>query len=525
MNRTEAVAQLDGAYDVLVIGGGATGLGVAVDAVTRGYSTLLVTADDFAQATSSRSTKLIHGGVRYLERGDIKLVREALHERGLLLRNAPHLVHDLRFLIPCYKYWQIGYYGSGLKAYDLLAGGLNLTASGPVGRERALTMVPTIRTEGLKGGVAYSDGQFNDARLAIALARTAQSRGGVLVNYARVTELIKDGGRLAGAVVIDQKTGREHRVRARAVVNAGGIFTDSVRRMDDPSTAPILAHSRGTHIMLDHSFLPADAAILVPRTDDGRVVFIIPWEGRTLVGTTDIPVEGAELEPIPTEEEIEFLLHYAALYLSRTPSRSDVLAAYAGLRPLVRGGTASTAQLSRDHTLLVSDSGLLTITGGKWTTYRRMAQDTVTRAAQVGNLQARPCATERLKLVGAEATDPRWRELGATGEEIFEYEGRYMGLLHPRLPYSKAMAAYVIDREMPVELDDVLSRRLRALLLDAAAAVEAAPEVARLMADLQGHDDGWVRDSVERFRTLAQRYGLGAQPSMPEPAVRASPGV
>jgi glycerol-3-phosphate dehydrogenase len=295
--------------------------------------------------------------------------------------------------------------------------------------------------------------------------------------------------------------------------------------MDDPAADTILSHSRGTHIVLDHSFLPADSAILVPRTDDGRVVFIIPWEGRTLAGTTDIPVDRAELEPIPTEEEIEFLLRYARLYLSKQPVRSDVLAAFAGLRPLVRGNTGSTAQLSRDHTLLVSDAGLVTITGGKWTTYRRMAQDTVTRAAQVGGLPARACVTERLRLVGADSTDPRWRELGATGEEIFDYEARYAGLLHPRLPYSRAMAAYVIDREMPVSLDDVLSRRLRALLLDAAASVEVAPDVAQLMAELQGRDDAWVQSQVERYRMLAQRYGLGAQPAMPEAAVHASPGA
>jgi glycerol-3-phosphate dehydrogenase len=386
-------------------------------------------------------------------------------------------------------------------------------------------MAPTIRADGLKGGVAYSDGQFNDARLAIALARTAHDNGAVVANYARVTELIKERGRVAGAMVIDQITGREHAIRAKVVVNATGIFTDTLRRMDDPAAEPIMAQSRGTHIVLDHSFLPGNAAILVPRTDDGRVVFIIPWEGRTLVGTTDIPVDGPEMEPIPSEEEIEFLLRYAALYLSRAPRREDVLGAFAGLRPLVRGNAASTAQLSRDHTLMVSDAGLVTITGGKWTTYRHMAEDTVTRAAQVGNLPARPCVTDRLKLAGAEATDPRWRELGAGGEEIFEYEGRYGGLLHPRLPYSQAMAAYVIDREMPVNLDDVLSRRLRALLLDTAASVEAAPGIARLMAERQGHSESWVTDQVERYRDLARRYGLGAQPHVPEEAVHGAPGV
>lgn len=513
MNRVESLAHLDEEYDVLVIGGGATGLGTAVDATTRGYRTLLVTSGDFAQATSSRSTKLIHGGVRYLERGDIKLVREALHERGLLLRNAPNLVHDLRFLIPCYNYRQMAYYGAGLKAYDLLAGALNLTASGPVRKERAITLAPTIRSTGLKGGIVYSDGQFNDSRLAIALARTGQANGATLVNYVQVTGLTKEGGRINGAAMADQISGQERTVRARVVVNATGIFTDELRRMDDPGAPRIMAQSRGTHIVLDHSFLPGEAAILVPKTSDGRVVFIIPWEGRTLVGTTDIPVDGPEMEPVPTEEEIEFLLRYAAIYLARPPARDDVLAAFAGLRPLVKGDAGSTAQLSRDHTLLVSDSGLVTITGGKWTTYRRMAQDTTTRAAQVGALPARPCVTETLKLTGSGSTDPRWRELGATAQDIFEYEAKYAGLLHPRLPYSYAMAAYVIDNEMPINLDDVLSRRLRALLLDAEASVEAAPGVARLMAERQGRDASWEEDQVNTYRELAARYGIRSQPA------------
>lgn len=515
MDRTDAIAQLDGAYDILIIGGGATGLGAAVDAASRGYRTLLVTADDFAQATSSRSTKLIHGGVRYLEQGNIKLVREALHERGILLRNAPHLVHDLRFLIPAYHWWQIAYYGAGLKTYDLLAGGLNLTASGPVGKQRALTMVPTIRTQGLKGGVTYSDGQFNDARLAVALARTAHELGAVVLNYAAVTCLVKDNGHVAGAMVRDQLTGREHTVIARAVINGTGIFTDELRRMDDPAVEPIMAHSRGTHILLDRSFLPGDTAILVPRTDDGRVVFIIPWQGETLVGTTDVPVDRAELEPVATDDEIAFLLHHAALYLSRAPRREDVLASYAGLRPLVRGNAASTAQLSRDHTLIVSESGLVTITGGKWTTYRRMAQDAVSRAAQVGGLPTQPCVTETLKLVGSNGWDPRWRELGAGREEVYDYEARYAGMLHPELPYSRAMAAYVIDKEMPVNLDDVLSRRLRALLLNASASVDVAPAVAELMAERQGHDSGWVSAQVERYRSLAAGYGAGMHASVP----------
>lgn len=511
LNRSDAIAQLDAAYDVLVIGGGATGLGAAVDSATRGYRAILVTSGDFAHATSSRSTKLIHGGVRYLQRADIKLVREALYERGLLVRNAPHLVHDLRFLIPAYAWWQLAYYGAGLKAYDLLAGKQNLTPSRMVGRAGALAMVSNIRANGLRGGVAYSDAQFNDARLALALARTAHGHGAVLANYVKVTRLLKAGSRVHGAVVVDQETGSEHTIRAKVVLNATGIYIDRIRQMDDPDADPIMVFSRGSHIVLDRTFLPGDTALLVPRTVDRRVIFIVPWERRTLVGTTDVPVDRPEMEPVPSEEEIVFLLDHAAAYLNHAPCREDVLAAFAGLRPLVRRNAASTAQLSRDHTLLVSESGLVTITGGKWTTYRCMAEDAVTRAAQVGGLPPQPCRTADLRLAGADATDGRWKEFGAAEADIVEYERRYAGPIHANLPYSMAMAAYVIDREMTVNLDDVLSRRLRALLLDAAASVEAAPRVASLMAELHGHNDAWVERQLERYGALTSRYVLTDQ--------------
>lgn len=508
MNRADAIAALGDPYDILIIGGGATGLGCAVDAATRGYRTLLVTAGDFSQATSSRSTKLIHDGVRYLERGDLTLVRESLRERRLLLRNAPNLVRELRFLIPCYHLRQIAYYGAGLKAYDLLAGRSNLRRSGVVTRDRAGDMAPTLRGPGLKAGIVYSDGQFNDSRLAIALARTAHAHGGVVANYARVTAMTRQNGRLTGAIVADQVSGREYTVRAKTVVNAAGIFADDLRRMDDPEAEPVLSHSRGTHIVLDHSFLPGDTAILIPRTEDRRVVFIIPWEGRTLVGTTDVPVTAVEMEPMVPEDDIDYLLRYASRYLSRVPQRRDVLGAFCGLRPLVKGSAASTAALSRDHVLLVSESGLITVTGGKWTTYRRMAEDAIDRAARSSGLPQRLCVTGTLTLFGAESTDPRWRELGASTGEIEEYDRRYTGSLHPDLPYTHAMAAYVVDHEMSVNLDDVLSRRLRALYLNSAASIEIAPMVARLMADRQGHSEGWVEKQVAGYGGLARRYGL-----------------
>ncbi|MCC6935850.1 MAG: FAD-dependent oxidoreductase, partial [Thermomicrobiales bacterium] len=336
MRRDEQLERLDRIFDVLVIGGGATGLGVALDSASRGYATLLVEARDFAQGTSSRSTKLVHGGVRYLERGDIKLVYEALHERGRLIRNAPHLVHELRFLVPAYSAWQIPYYGIGLKAYDILAGRLGLSRSTVVGKKGATHLVPTIAQDGLKGGVIYSDAQFNDTRLAMILARTAVEHGATILNDAPVRSLKKDRGRIVGAVVEDTVSGRTYDIRARAVVNATGVFSDAIRQMDEPDTKPMMAPSQGVHLILDRSFLPSDAGILIPKTDDGRVVFIIPWQGHTLAGTTDTELPHPELEPTAHDDEIDFILEHVDRYLTRRPTRADVRAVFAGLRPLVR---------------------------------------------------------------------------------------------------------------------------------------------------------------------------------------------
>ena len=508
MRREEHLARLDQTFDVLVIGGGATGLGVALDSASRGYATLLVEARDFAQGTSSRSTKLVHGGVRYLERGDVKLVYEALHERGRLIRNAPHLVHELRFLVPTYHAWQLPYYGIGLKVYDLLAGRLGLSRSTVVTASGAVGLIPTIEQDGLKGGVVYSDAQFNDTRLALILARTAAQHGATLLNDAPVRELLKDGGRVVGAVVEDAVSGERHNVRARAVVNATGVFADEVRTMDDPNAKPMMAPSQGVHLILDRSFLPSDTGILIPKTDDGRVIFIIPWQGHTLAGTTDTELPAPVVEPTAQEDEVDFILTHIDRYLTRKPSRADVRAIFAGLRPLVRPAAddESTAALSRDHTLIESSSGLVTITGGKWTTYRRMAQDTVDHIAGVAALPKRACVTAEMPLVGATARIPRWMEFGATASEAAEYEAKYPGDLHPRLPYSMAMAAYTIDQEMPMRLEDVLARRLRALFLDAEAAIDAAPKVADLMAKLQGHDAEWATAQVKEFEALARQH-------------------
>ncbi|MFW6084145.1 MAG: glycerol-3-phosphate dehydrogenase/oxidase [Gemmatimonadota bacterium] len=502
-------------WDVLVVGGGATGLGTAVDAAARGYDTLLLEAADFAHGTSSRSTKLVHGGVRYLQQGDIPLVMEALRERGRLIRNAPQLVYNQSFVVPVYDWWEGPFYGIGLKLYDVLAGKLGLGPSEWLSRKETLERIPTIEPEALRGGVIYYDGQFDDARLAITLARSAADHGATLVNYARVTGLRKDGGRIRGAVAVDVESGEAFEVDARVVVNATGAFTDAVRRMDDPDAGSIIRPSQGVHIVLDQSFLPGDSAIMVPHTDDGRVLFAVPWHDRIIVGTTDTPIDEPVLEPRPREEELEFLLTHAVRYLTGDPEREDVLSAFAGIRPLVAletSGDGDTASISRDHSLLTSDSGLVTIAGGKWTTYRKMAEDTVDVAVEVGELEERDCPTEELRLRGwMEGADPN-DPLGVYGTDadgvrsLAEETPELAEPLHPDLPYVRAEIAWGARHEMARTVDDVLARRTRSLLLDARAAIDVADDVGRLLARELDRDEAWAAAQAEAFRGTAVGY-------------------
>ncbi|HEY0513985.1 MAG TPA: glycerol-3-phosphate dehydrogenase/oxidase, partial [Thermoanaerobaculia bacterium] len=482
----------EGPWDVLVVGGGATGLGAAVEAAARGYRTALVEGHDFAKATSSRSTKLVHGGVRYLQRGNVALVLEALRERGRLLRNAPHLVRNLSFVVPSYDWWEAPYYGAGLKLYDLLAGRMNLEPSRLLSREETLDRIPTLEPAGLRGGVIYQDAQFDDARLAVTLALTVADLGGVAVNYAPVVGLIKEGELVRGARVRDLEGDRETAVRARVVINATGIFADGLRRMDDPASPPLLAPSQGVHLVLDRRFQPGESAILVPHTDDGRVLFAVPWHGRVVVGTTDTPVAAPALEPRPLPEEIEFLLHHAARYLTQDPRPQDVLSCFAGLRPLVRGNRAAekTASLSRDHTLLISPAGLVTIAGGKWTTYRKMGEDTIDHAAMVADLDERPSRTADLRLHGwSDDVTPRdWAGYGADGPALAGLASLaadlpgWDELLHPSLPCRPSQVVWAARHEMARTVEDVLARRTRCLLLGARASAGIAPAVAALMA-------------------------------------------
>jgi glycerol-3-phosphate dehydrogenase len=518
MKRDKALDRIENTnepWDFLVIGGGATGLGVAVDAAARGYSTLLVEQHDFAKGTSSRSTKLVHGGVRYLKQGNIALVLEALRERGLLCENAPHLVHHLSFIVPIYSWWEGPFYGIGMKIYDRLAGKLGLNPSEVLSREETLKRIPTLEPEGLQRGVAYFDGQFDDSRLAANLAQTIFDLGGVAVNYMPVVSLIKENDLIAGAVVKDLESGTEHRIRARAVINATGVFSDGVRKLDEPGSKTVIAASQGSHVVLPKSFLPGESAIMVPHTPDGRVLFAVPWHDCVVVGTTDIPVDNIELEPMPMEEEIGFILTNASKYLSKRPSREDVLSVYAGLRPLVKVGDAkSTAALSRDHTILISNSGLLTIAGGKWTTYRKMAQDAVEQAETMAGFDERPCKTEHLQIHGwtkQKISEPSLRVYGADASAIEEIAAQTPELkqkIHPELPYIGAEVVWAVREEMARTVEDVLSRRTRALLLGARASMEAAPRVAGLVAKELGHDEAWIKKAVEDYNKVAQRYVL-----------------
>lgn len=504
-------------WDIVVIGGGATGAGVAVDAASRGYSVALFEQADFGKGTSSRSTKLVHGGVRYLQQGNLSLVMEALKERGILRNNAPHLVRDLAFVVPNYDWWEAPFYGIGMKVYDMLAGRYGFGRSRLLPKDEVLRRIPTLEREGLRGGVLYYDGQFDDARLLINLIQTAAESGASVLNYARVTGLLKDeDGFISGVEVEDAESGELLHAGARCVVNATGAFCDAVRRMDEPGAAPMIAPSQGIHLVLPGSFLPGGTAIMVPRTSDGRVMFAIPWHGRAVIGTTDTPVDAAELEPRPMEDEIAFILETASAYLEQPPTRADILSVFAGIRPLVKSGEAgSTAALSRDHTIQISGSGLLTIAGGKWTTYRKMAEDCVDHAATLGHLDERPCATASLSVHGSHETTAGNGPLSFYGSDAAAIEILARSRpdlarpLHPRLDIIAAQAVWAARMEMARTVEDVLSRRTRALLLDARAAVEAAPAVADLMAAELGRDPAWRDAQVAAFTALARGYLAG----------------
>ena len=517
LDRTSIVREIEAntVWDVLVIGGGATGLGVAVEAASRGYRTLLVERDDFAKGTSSRSTKLVHGGVRYLEQFNFRLVLDALKERGHMLRNAPHLVHRATFVVPVYDYAGLPYYGLGLKLYERLSGKLSLGRSKMLSRSETLERLPTILQNGLKGGVLYQDGQFDDARYAISLMRTLIDLGGLAINYAGVVRLQQQSGRITGAILRDAESCQEVEVRAKSVINATGVFAEEIVAMDSPGKQRLLSISQGTHFVLPREFLPGDSALMVPKTSDGRVLFAIPWHGHLLVGTTDEPMRGSATEPRSTPSEREFLTEHIRKYLGRAVKTGDVLSMWSGLRPLAAGGNATTSKISRDHKVVIAPSGLLTVTGGKWTTYRRMGEDTINHAARIGLVKEAPSRTLHLHLHG-------WAEFGpspeaptaqavygsdlAALEAVCDGEPGLRELLHPRLGYLKGEVVWAVRYEMARTVEDVLARRTRALFLDARAALEAAPLVSKMMARELGRSAEVQRRDLEAFQKLASGY-------------------
>ncbi len=517
MNRAEMWGRVEahrGPWDIIVVGGGATGVGVAIDAAARGYQVLLLEQSDFGKGTSSRSTKLAHGGVRYLERGDMGLVMDALKERGLLLRNAPHLVRDLAFVVPNYEWWEAPFYGMGLKLYQLLAGKYGFGKSRLLSREETLAQLPTLKTDGLRGGAVYYDGQFDDSRLLIHMVLTAFEQGATLLNYAEVTGLSKDEQEFVdGVVARDIETGETFRASARVVINATGAFSDLMRRKAEPSAAPMIAPSQGVHLVFKSEFLPGKSAIMVPHTSDGRVLFAIPWHGHVLVGTTDTPVAVASLEPVALESEIEFILSTAGQYLAKAPTYDDVLSIFAGIRPLVSAhGAVNTAALSRDHVIHIDRSGLMTICGGKWTTYRHMAEDCVDQATTLAQLPERPCVTRELKIHGFHQSAEQFGALSVYGSDAVEIrkligsDSRLGEALHHQLPYVKAEVIWAVQSEMARTVEDVLARRTRTLFLNARAALEMAPTVADLMAPLLGWDEGAKTKQLGAFRDLAANY-------------------
>ncbi len=519
--RATLVAQLaeQPVWDLLVIGGGATGLGVALDGLSRGYKTLLLEQDDYAKGTSSRSTKLVHGGVRYLAQGNIGLVREALHERGLLLKNAPHLVKNQAFIIPNYQWWGGAFYTIGLTLYDLLAGKRSLGPSVHLGRAETLQRLGNLQPAGLRGGVLYHDGQFDDARLAINLAQTAVEMGGTLLNHFGVHGLLKDAeNKIAGVKATDQETGRAYELRAKAVVNATGIFVDEVLQMDAPGAPKLVRPSQGVHLVLDKSFLPGNDALMIPKTDDGRVLFAVPWHGRVVLGTTDTPLDEYSAEPQALEAEIDFILRTAARYLARAPTRRDVLSVFAGLRPLAapQNGSKKTKEISRSHKILVSAAGLITITGGKWTTYRRMGQDTVDKAVALGQLPAAASQTSHLAIHGALPNPDLSNHLYVYGSDqpalraLIAQDPALGEKLDDALEFLKAEVVWAARCEMARTVEDVLARRVRVLFLDAAAAIRMAPAVAALLAQELGHDPAWQQQQVAAFAEVARHYLLQA---------------
>jgi glycerol-3-phosphate dehydrogenase len=513
----QSIANPEKVWDIIVVGGGATGLGTALDAASRGYQTLLLEQADFAKGTSSRSTKLVHGGVRYLAQGNIGLVREALYERGLLMKNAPHLVKNLSFVIPNYRWWEGLFYTIGLGLYDLLAGKLSFGRTKHITKKQMLADLPGINPKGLHGGVVYHDGQFDDSRLAINLAQTCLEQGATVLNYLCVTRLIKnDQLKITGVNAIDVETGSTYQLKAKVIVNATGVFVDELLQMDSPEDKPLVRPSQGVHVVIERSFMPSDDALMIPKTPDGRVLFVVPWHDKLVVGTTDTPINSHSLEPVALEAEIDFILNTAAKYLTNTPAKEDVLSVFAGLRPLAapQNESSKTKEISRSHKLIVSPSGMITVIGGKWTTYRKMGEDAVDKAVEVGSLKSEVSRTKDLAIHGS-VKGLDWNDhlyfYGSDRDVVLALANEnpeWGKKLHPKYDYLHAEVVWAVRNEMARTVEDVLARRIRLLFLDAQAAIEATAVVAGLMAEELKKDAAWEEKQVASFTKLAQAYLL-----------------
>lgn len=517
MKRNESIKQMKSRiepWDLAVIGGGASGLGVALDALSRGLSVVLVEKSDFAKGTSSRSTKLLHGGVRYLAQGDISLVLEALKERGLLMKNAPHVSGKQSFIIPIYSYADMLKYGVGLKVYDLMARNYRIGNSKWLSKEKVAKRLPTVKKKGLKGGVIYYDGQFNDARLAVNLAQTCAELGGCVLNYTKVTALTKDNqGRVNGIKVKDELNQAEHEIKAKSVVNATGVFADNILQMDNPEAGKTIQPSQGAHLVMDLSFLGGKDALMIPETSDGRVLFGIPWSGKLVVGTTDTLRKKTKMEPEALEEEIDFILENCAAYIEKPPTRKDVLAVFAGLRPLAatKKGSDVTKEISRSHKVSISESNLVTIIGGKWTTFRKMGEDTVDAVARLIKINSAISTSEKIRIHGysAEKIDGHLSVYGSDAPAINELIKKEPDLgkkLHPEYPHTVAEVVWIARNEMAMKVEDVLARRLRILFLDAEAAIRMAPTVAEVLQKELGYDEDWKNNEISEFHALAEKY-------------------
>ncbi|MBS1752111.1 MAG: glycerol-3-phosphate dehydrogenase/oxidase [Bacteroidetes bacterium] len=517
MNRAEMLDRLDKEkdWDIIIIGGGATGLGAAVDASSRGYKTLLVERFDFAKGTSSRATKLVHGGVRYLAQGNIKLVMEALRERGLLLKNAPHLTRKQPFILPSYSWRGKWFYGIGLKIYDLMSGRLSIGKTKLLSAKTTAKYLPAVTTNHLSGGIMYYDGQFDDARLALNLAQTAAEHGAVVLNYMEVFDLAREKDKVSGVFAEDTLSGKEFELKAKAVINATGVFTDDILQMDDERQHHIVSPSQGIHFVVDKKFFPGEHALMIPKTDDGRVLFAVPWHNKIIIGTTDTPIKEPLFEPTPLDEEIAFIFRNINRYLTTDITRADIKTVFAGLRPLVKApGQKNTALMPRDHTIIVSKSNLITITGGKWTTYRKMAKDAVDNAAFISKVAGKPCCTESLPIHGFTENPDDNEALHFYGSDAAEIKKIMIAnpelseKLHPDFDFTKAMVVWAVRNEMAMTVEDVLARRIRILFLDAKVAIQIAPIVAAIMAKEMNNDDNWIQEQTTKFTALAEKYLL-----------------